>query len=40
VKDAIDAGTPLLAGDVEVALSIPAWAGFSFPETSAGAEEA
>jgi tRNA-modifying protein YgfZ len=40
VKDAMDAGVPLLAGNVEVTLSIPPWAGFSFPETAAGAEEA
>lgn len=40
VKEAIDAGRPLLAGEVEIALSIPAWAGFSFPESSPGAEEA
>lgn len=30
-KAALDAGTPILAGDVPVALSIPAWAGFGWP---------
>jgi tRNA-modifying protein YgfZ len=40
VKDAIDSGTPLLAGDVGVNLSIPGWATFSFPQDVAGAEEA
>lgn len=39
-KDAIDAGVPLLAGEVEISLSIPPWAGFSFPEAASGAEEA
>ncbi|EKF20377.1 YgfZ/GcvT domain-containing protein [Nitratireductor pacificus] len=32
VKDAIDAGTPILAGDVPVTLAIPAWARFTFPD--------
>ncbi len=40
VKDAIDSGTPLLAGDVRVDLSIPGWAKFSFPQDTANAEEA
>lgn len=40
VKDAIDGGTPLLAGDVPVTLSIPGWASFSFPQDVASAEEA
>jgi len=40
VKDAQDGGTPLMAGDVEVRLSIPAWARFRFPDSAAGQEEA
>ncbi len=40
VKDAIDAGVELVAGEVEISLSIPPWAGFSFPEAASGAEEA
>ncbi|MGP2491831.1 CAF17-like 4Fe-4S cluster assembly/insertion protein YgfZ [Mesorhizobium sp. PUT5] len=41
VKAALDAGKPILAADVPVALSIPDWATFSFPEASpAGAEDA
>lgn len=31
VKDAIDAGVPILAADMPVGLAIPAWAKFSFP---------
>lgn len=38
VKTAMDSGVPLLAGETEVTLAIPEWAGFGFPETSAGAE--
>jgi folate-binding protein YgfZ len=38
--DALDSGTPILAGDAELALSIPAWAGFTFPEGGAPADEA
>lgn len=34
VKDALDAGTPMLAGDVPVRLSIPGWARFGFPEAA------
>ncbi|PYE88482.1 YgfZ/GcvT domain-containing protein [Phyllobacterium leguminum] len=34
VKDAMDAGTPILAGDVTVTLAIPPAARFGFPETS------
>lgn len=30
-KAALDAGTPILAGEVPIALSIPAWAGFGWP---------
>ncbi|GLS33008.1 hypothetical protein SAMN04488498_108215 [Mesorhizobium albiziae] len=40
VKDAIDAGTPLLAGDLTVSLSIPGWARFTFPQDAASAEDA
>jgi tRNA-modifying protein YgfZ len=40
VKDAVDSGTPLLAGDVSVGLSIPGWAKFSFPHEAASAEDA
>ena len=40
VKDAIDAGTPFLAGDVTVSLSIPAWARFTFPQDATSAEDA
>ncbi|MCR4266887.1 folate-binding protein YgfZ [Nitratireductor sp. ZSWI3] len=38
VKDAMDAGKPILAGEVEVALAIPGWARFAFPES--GGDEA
>jgi folate-binding protein YgfZ len=40
VKDALDAGIPLLAEEMPLSLSIPAWARFRFPEAAAGAEEA
>ncbi len=40
VKDAIDAGTSLLAGDVTVSLSIPGWARFTFPQDATSAEDA
>ncbi|TPM37600.1 folate-binding protein YgfZ [Mesorhizobium sp. B2-3-4] len=40
VKAALDAGQPILAGDVPVTLAIPAWARFSFPQETVGAEEA
>jgi folate-binding protein YgfZ len=40
VKDALDSGTPLLAGKLPVELSIPGWAKFTFPQNAAGAEEA
>ncbi|MBN9244461.1 MAG: folate-binding protein YgfZ [Mesorhizobium sp.] len=39
VKAALDEGKAILAGEVPVSLSIPAWASFTFPE-QAGAEEA
>jgi tRNA-modifying protein YgfZ len=32
-KDAIDAGTPIMAGDSELTLSLPGWATFRWPET-------
>ena len=41
VKAALDAGQPVMAGDVTVSLAIPAWAKFSFPqEAVVGAEDA
>ncbi|MEI9428867.1 CAF17-like 4Fe-4S cluster assembly/insertion protein YgfZ [Mesorhizobium sp. Cs1299R1N3] len=40
VKAALDAGQPVLADDVPVTLTIPAWAKFSFPQETAGAGEA
>jgi tRNA-modifying protein YgfZ len=40
VKNAVDNGTPLIAGNVPVSLSIPGWATFSFPHDVASAEEA
>ena len=38
VKDAMDAGTPILAGDVAVTLTIPACAKFTFPQPAAADE--
>jgi folate-binding protein YgfZ len=40
VKAALDAGQPILAGDLPVTLAIPAWAKFSFPQEAASAEDA
>ncbi|MER8663903.1 folate-binding protein YgfZ [Mesorhizobium sp. M1148] len=40
VKAALDAGQPVLAGDVTVSLAIPSWAKFSFPREAIGAEDA
>ena len=40
VKAAMDAGTPVLAGDVAVELGIPDWAGFAFPETASETDDA
>lgn len=40
VKDALDGGMAITAGDVPLSLSIPVWAKFTFPQASAGAEEA
>jgi folate-binding protein YgfZ len=39
VKDALDAGHTITAGDVAVTLAIPEWASFTFPQ-QAGTEEA
>jgi len=39
VKDALDAGAPITAGDVALDVAIPAWASFSFPQ-SASSEDA
>ncbi|MCO6387810.1 folate-binding protein YgfZ [Aliihoeflea sp. 40Bstr573] len=35
VKDALDAGQDIVAGDARVTLSIPGWARYTLPETSA-----
>ena len=35
VKEAMDAGQPIAADGVALTLSIPAWAGFTFPEAPA-----
>ena len=40
VKAAVDAGEAIMAGEVPVTLSIPAWAKFSFPQDAVSAEEA
>ncbi|TSE12960.1 folate-binding protein YgfZ [Mesorhizobium intechi] len=40
VKAALDAGQPILAGDVPVAMAIPNWAKFAFPQENVSAEEA
>ena len=40
VKDAIDAGTPIMAGGVPISLSIPAWVNFGFPQDGAAPEQA
>jgi tRNA-modifying protein YgfZ len=40
VKAALDAGQPIMADDVPVSLTIPAWAKFIFPQEPVGAEEA
>jgi len=36
VKDALDAGAPIMAGDVAVDVAIPAWASFTFPQSASG----
>lgn len=38
-KAAMDKGVPILAGDAELTLAIPEWAGFGFPEGSAEADD-
>jgi folate-binding protein YgfZ len=38
VKNAIDSGTPILAGNTAVTLSIPQWAKFGFPEDKAASD--
>ena len=40
VKEATDAGTAILAGDVPVSLVIPGWASFAFPEEAAAGGDA
>ncbi|CAN7630035.1 CAF17-like 4Fe-4S cluster assembly/insertion protein YgfZ [Mesorhizobium sp. LjRoot246] len=40
IKAALDAGQSILAGHVPVALAIPSWAKFSFPQEAVSAEEA
>ena len=40
IKAALDAGQPILAGDVPVSVAIPGWAKFSFPQEAVSAEEA
>ena len=40
VKDALDAGQPITAGDVAVTLSIPEWAGYTLPQDTPDAEQA
>lgn len=37
VKDAMESGTPIVAGGAVITLSIPSWAGFGFPEDKAAA---
>ena len=39
VKDALDAGQEITAGDVPVSLSIPAWATYTLPQEKSGSEE-
>ncbi|QPC93953.1 folate-binding protein YgfZ [Mesorhizobium sp. INR15] len=40
VKAALDAGQQIMAGDIPVSLAIPAWAKFSYPQETVGAEGA
>ena len=40
VKAALDAGQPIMAAEVAVSLAIPAFAKFTFPQETVGAEEA
>ena len=39
VKDALDAGQPVMAGDVAVTLTIPAWASYTLPQDKTDAEQ-
>lgn len=39
VKDAVDSGTPIEASGVTVTLSIPAWAGYTLPESVTGDQD-
>lgn len=39
VKDALDSGTPIEASGVTVTLSIPAWAGYTLPESATGDQD-
>jgi len=39
-KEAMDAGRPILAGDVPVTLALPPWARFTWPSAGAAAESA
>jgi folate-binding protein YgfZ len=36
VKDALDAGATIMAGDAAVDVAIPPWASFTFPQSAAG----
>ncbi len=40
VKDALDAGHPVTAGDAGISLSIPAWARYTLPQSDSGTENA
>lgn len=40
VKDALEAGQPIMAGDVAVTLSIPEWASYTLPQDKPDAEQA
>ena len=39
VKDAVDSGTVIEASGVTVTLSIPAWAGYTLPESVTGDQD-
>ena len=39
VKDAMDAGSSMFAGEVPVRLAIPKWATFTFPQESSAGEQ-
>jgi len=36
VKDALDAGAAIMAGDVAIDVAIPEWTSFTFPQTASG----